>query len=393
MATMKTAPELSNTDTCKGTVAIYLPQLRIGGAEISTVNLANGLRGSGFKVWIVVHVTDHSLDDRLRDIEVVDLQVPNSLQALPALMRFLNVKKPDVLISALTHNNLIAALARTFAASPSLLIMTEHAPVTQQIELMGGVRYRVLPVLIPLLYPLADAIVAVSRGVQQDLKQIMWRRAELLSVIYNPVLPQHWQALSSAPIADPWFQLNAPPVVLSVGRLRTEKNFPMLIDAFARLRTTHPAMRLAILGDGPEKPALQAQIDTLGLQAHARLLGAVPNPLAYMRRSTLFVLASVHEGFGNVLVEAMACGLKVISTDCPVGPREVLDGGRFGTLVPVGDADALLAAMRAALDDKADPADTAQSVSHAMQFTVERCVQDFIALFATIRARKSNQPG
>ncbi len=184
-------------------------------------------------------------------------------------------------------------------------------------------------------YPWADTVIAVSEGVADDLVSCLGLSRAQITVIPNPVVSDDIEALANEPLEHPWFAPGAPPVLLAAGRLTTQKAFPTLLQAFARL-VPERDLRLMILGEGPDRGALQAEIDALGLGARVALPGFDPNPFRYLARARLFVLSSAWEGLPGVLIQAMACGTPVVSTDCPSGPREVLENGRLGPLVPVG---------------------------------------------------------
>lgn len=365
-------------------VAIYLPHLRPGGTEISILNLANAMHKQGVRVSIFIHEEeDGDLTGRSGDVRVVPLGVRHTLGALPALVRHLRAERPDVLLSALPHNNIVAVLARMLAGNGTRVVVTEHAPVTELIKQHSTLRYRVLPYLLPYLYRRADAVISVSEGVRDDLHELLSKPVLNSDVIYNPVLPLGWAEMSKEPI-DAWFADEAHPVVLSVGRLSKEKSFPTLINAFAAVHRQHPHLRLAILGDGPEMETLAGLIKELGLESSARLPGFVANPYAYMSRAKVFVLPSLFEGFGNVLVEAMACGTDVISSDCPVGPREILNSGAFGTLVPPADVGALADAL-ANVIERQEPIPAAKQ--RALQFTAEASSASYLRLFSGLRGK------
>jgi len=204
------------------------------------------------------------------------------------------------------------------------------------------------------------------------------------------VLPSNWRELAAEDVAHPWLAKGGPPVVLSVARLNEEKNLETFIRAFAKLHQRQPTVRLLMLGDGPERSKLEALVVSLGLQDAVELPGWVENPFPYMRRARVLVLASRFEGFGNVLVEAMACGTAVVSTDCPVGPSEILQGGRVGNLVPVGDEESLTRAIENAIEANGVRAGT---VERALEFSVERSTEQYVALFRELRAgaRRSTQ--
>lgn len=368
------------------TVLFYLPQMKVGGAEISLLRLAKGLHERGVQTAFVTHRADDAARALTGDLELLSLDVDRSLAAWHRLSGLLRQRRPDVLVSALTHSNIIAAVAAKLSGTRTRVVVTEHAPASSMRQLDTSRTYRITLQLVPWIYRLADAIVAVSKGVYKDfLPMLSTSTQRRLTVIPNPVLRANWWIQSQVQINDPWFRAGAPPVILSVGRLSPEKNFSLLIRSFAQLRPQASPPRLAIIGDGPERPALQKLIDRLGLSERVRLLGQCENPFAYMRRAAMFVLASRFEGFGNVLIEAMACGIPVISTDCPVGPHEILEGGRYGTLVATDDADALTEAIEARLRDlRPEP----EAVARALEFTAERSVEDYLALFSRV-ARKA----
>jgi glycosyltransferase involved in cell wall biosynthesis len=206
-----------------------------------------------------------------------------------------------------------------------------------------------MPFFVRHCYSGADEIVAVSKGVAADLGVrccLPWHR---IKVIYNPVLTPELLEKAREPVEHPWLAPNQPPVVLGVGRLTIQKDFSTLLRAFAQVRQRRPA-KLLILGEGDQRRQLEALSRELGVDGHVCLAGYRENPHAYMARAQVFVLSSIYEGFGLVLVEAMASGVPVVSTDCESGPREVLQDGRYGTLVPIGNVEALAQGITAQLD-------------------------------------------
>jgi glycosyltransferase involved in cell wall biosynthesis len=215
-------------------------------------------------------------------------------------------------------------------------------------------------------YIQADAITAVSHGVALDIARSIGIPREAITTLYNPTITPDFEARAGQPLDHPWFENGAPPVLLAVGRTTFQKDFATLLRAFARVRTDRP-VRLAIVGDANEKQTarLCALAGELGVQDDFCLLGYQPNPLPYMARAAVLVLSSRYEGFPNVLLEAMACGTPVVSTDCPSGPSEILDYGAYGALVPVGDDAALAAAIVATLEQ---PPDRARLEARAAKF-------------------------
>jgi glycosyltransferase involved in cell wall biosynthesis len=205
---------------------------------------------------------------------------------------------------------------------------------------------------------------------------------ERIDAIHNPVVTPELAARAAALLDDPWFQPGEPPVIIGVGRLAVQKDFGTLLRAFARVRSRRPA-RLVVLGEGDQRPRLERLAEELGVAADVRFPGFVDNPLAYMRRAAVFALSSIYEGLGNVVVEALACGCPVVSTDCPGGPAEILGHGRFGRLVPVGDSDAFGDALLAVLDD---PRESSPLLARARDFSASVIADRYLDVLTRVGA-------
>ena len=203
-----------------------------------------------------------------------------------------------------------------------------------------------------------------------DLARATRLPRERICVAPNPVVPTDVFALAAQPVDHPWFTTGSDPVLLGVGRLAPEKDFATLIRAFARVQRHRPA-RLMILGEGSERGSLEALVAALGLEDSVSLPGFAINPFAYMTRAGVFVLSSLSEGSPGALIQALACGAPVVATDCQNGPREILDGGRYGRLVPVGDVPALAEAVLAALTDPRSPVPEEAWIHHSQDAAVE----------------------
>lgn len=276
--------------------------------------------------------------------------------ALPALVRYLKREQPAALLAGGEWPNVVALAARRLAGNPTRVVVSEHIHVgASTAGAAQRKRRRLLPGLMARLYPGADAIVAVSEGVRQDLLARFPLPAGQVHTVYNPVITSALLAARDTPLDDPWFVPGAPPVLLNVAQLRVQKDQATLLRAFAHVRQQRPA-RLMILGEGNQRGPLETLARELGIVADVRFAGFVPNPLAYMRRAAVFVLSSAWEGLPTVLIEALACSSPIVSTDCPSGPAEILGYGRYGSLTPVGDASTLAAAILTALDAPVDRA-------------------------------------
>ena len=334
----------------KKRLAFLLPDLRGGGAQRVVLNLVKGISEQGYAVDLVLARAEGALLPQVvPPVRIVDLGAKRSLASLPALVRYLRRIQPAVLLSAVQHVNVIALLARRLSRARTRLIVSEHSVPSDLMQYAPSYRGRLVPYL-GHLYCWADGIVAVSHAVADDLARVSHMPRSRIQVIYNPVITPALRTQAKMSVSHPWFGPAQPPVVLGVGRLSASKSFASLIRAFACVRAKRPA-RLMILGEGEERPALEALIRELNLTEDVSLPGFVETPAAYMQQASLFVLSSTSEALPTVLIEAMYCGLPLIATACPGGAREILDDGRYGRLVPVGDIAALVQAMVQTLDE------------------------------------------
>lgn len=371
--------------------ALFIHTLSGGGIERSTIRLARRLTDLGHEVQIAVFSAEGSMVAEVSaDVRLVDFRSRHIATTILPYVRYMWREKPDVVISAMSGPNLIAALLNGILCPRCSVIITQRSRegILEGRQLRW--RHRVLQTICRIAYRRADAIVAISNGVAQRLLEtIPGLRREKMHVIYNPVWSPQLAELAKACADHPWLGAESPlPVVLGVGRLSEEKGFDTLIRAFGLL-TQHRAARLIIIGEGEERPKLERMITEMGLSGSVSLPGYIANPFAAMARCAVFVLPSQHEGFGNVLVEAMACGASIVSTNCPGGPGEILGGGQFGALVPVDDAPAMAEAIAAALDRPSDPA---QQVDRARVFSIEAAADHYLAL-AHVLARQGGTRG
>ncbi|HET7410346.1 MAG TPA: glycosyltransferase [Paracoccaceae bacterium] len=274
-----------------------------------------------------------------------------ALRYLPALADYLREHRPDVLLSANSWPNLVAIWARRLAGVQSRIVVSERVQLGERVRhLRRHARWRNLPRLIGEFYPEAVGVIAVSEGVARDLVSSAELPPETVKFLPNPVVSSRLEEMADAPVTHPWLADADIPVILGAGRLHPQKDFPSLLRAFALVREVRPA-RLIILGEGDQRTTLERLASTLGIEADFALPGHVENPFAYMKRSSVFVLSSRYEGLPGVLIQAMACGCPVVSTDCPSGPREIMKNGKLGALVPVGNFEDLAKAVLDAIDE------------------------------------------
>lgn len=382
-----------------------------GGVERMLVNLLLALDARGVQVdLLLLRAESPYLQNLPSSIRQTRLTGRHSLLAIPALARHLRRTRPAALLVAKDRAGRSAVLARALAGvnTPILLRLGTHLSTA-----MAGrstperwLRYR----LIRWLYRGIDAVVAVSEGVADDVRAISGLPAARAHVVRNPVITPELEGRAAAPCEHPWLNpenngktngdktngdnpkgdnkrkpngTEPLPVILAVGRLQRQKDFPTLIHAFARLRQQRPC-RLLILGEGKGREGLEQLIGELGLNDAVGLPGFVANPYPYMARASLLVLSSAWEGSPNVLTEAMALGTPVVATDCPSGPAEILQQGRFGPLVPVGNAEKLATAMASTLDAPL-PAETLRAA--VSDYHAERSAERYLELLRDLASR------
>lgn len=359
--------------TQQSRVALFVPTMHCGGAERMMLNLLRGMQQQGIPLDLLLSRAEGALLRELpHDVRVVDFRAPRVRQSLARLAGYLRTEQPYALFSRMSHANVTALAARKLSGTQVKIGVIEACNFSAQ-PATFALRRLLLPAM-RWLYPSADAVIAVSNGVARDLERLVRMRAGRVQTIYNPVVDERLPALASAPAPHRWLEEHVP-VVLGVGRLALQKDFATLIRAFARVRQQRAA-RLLIFGEGEERRALEELVRSLRLGADVCLPGVCANPLAAMSRASLFVLSSRFEGLPNVLIEALACGCPAISTDCPSGPEEILERGRYGALVPVGDSVRLAGAMLAAL---AQPAARATLRARGGEFSLDRALPRYLA--------------
>lgn len=333
-------------------VALFLPSLCGGGAERVMVELARNLSKRGVLVdMVLVKAEGPYLSELTSNIRVIDLGKSRVIGSLFGLVGYLRKEKPNTLLSTLTHANTLAVMAKLMARVPVRLVLRQAITlsISRKIETRSGLSAKLLPFFVHALYPLADSVIAVSKGVADDLVRETTLPVEKIAIISNPVVGLEFYRKAEQEISHPWLQPGEPPVVLGVGRLTIAKDFNTLIEAFVLVLKIRP-MRLIILGEGEQRKELQAKIDAYGLGDVISLPGFVQNPLPFMSKAGVFVLSSISEGLPNVLIQSLAIGTPVVATDCPSGPDEILESGRWGYLVPMRDPVAMSESIVQAID-------------------------------------------
>ncbi len=355
-------------------VVIFISSLGGGGAERAMILFARTIQELGVSVEIVCAQKTGPLQSLVDGTTpVIDLGAPRMLSAVRKLRRYLQHRKPKAIYSTVVHANLATVLATRGLKNIKVVLRESNAPISEQkITLSRRLGHR----LAPRLYAMADSVIAVSERVRQELIQHMPRVASRIVALDTPVIPTDFISQAAGDPLHPWFALGEPPVILGVGRLHPQKNFNLLIDAFAEVRARRPA-RLLILGEGPEREKLQRKISECGLGDDVQLFGFHLNPFSFMSRARVFVLSSIYEGMPNVLIQAMALGVPVVSTDCPGGSSECLEGGVLGELVPLNDPTAMSAAILRSLD-KGSQSEVAERVT--ARFGAEAASRKYLSL-------------
>ncbi len=359
------------------TICLTCPELA-GGIGRVIVNLANEFSDMGFRVHLLLERPVGPFLKLLRvEIQVISLPSTHQISGIPFLISYLLRHRPSVLITPVVQHTVLALLARRITRVKTMIFPTVHSTYSRKFEnLKASKRIKRLN-KIRKYYPQCDGIICVSGGVKEDFCSLTGIHPELITTIYNPVVNSQLYKMAEEPVEHPWFNAGQPPVIISVGRLEEAKNFSLLIDTFEIVRKRKRS-RLVIVGEGSERKALEQLISSSPHQSDIQLVGNQNNPYKFVKRAKLFVLTSFWEGLPTVLIEALALGTPVVSTDCPSGPREILENGRFGPLVPIGTATDLAESILKILDH---PTPSNLLVDGADRFNAHHIGTKYLGLF------------
>ena len=346
-------------------IANFIPSLSGGGAERVVVNLLHAFDRTKVTPILITGTASGPFANKIpKDVEVIDLKTPRMRNATRPLIKIMEGQYADLLISHLSHANIATLRAARKASRRPAIAVVEHMTMSAY----RGERLRDLFIkpLARRYYPEADHVISVSYDAARDLEQVLSLPDNSVETIYNPVVSPELKKHANEQARQPLNQFSGK-LILGVGRLSEQKDFSTLIQAFSKLlaRSKSP-LHLAILGTGEQQTMLEALISRLDLTQAVTLAGFQDNPYVWMKRADLFVLSSRWEALPTVLIEAMACGTNVISTDCPSGPREILPERFHRHLVPVGDTDCLAEQMHQVLSN---PVDAQEWIAAASQFS------------------------
>lgn len=342
-------------------IAILLTDLRGGGVERIRISLAQEFLLKGHQVeFVLMQARGELLSEAQSQFSVVDLNCRRVRNLPRKLARYLKDHRPDALLAAMWPLTVIAPLMRLLGYRGNIVV-SEHNPLSIQYSRWGRFHRAILRGSMAVSYPLAHARLGVSTGVAEDIAALSGLPRRMFDVVHNPVL---FQPVPGALLLKDIDRLWATPHgarILTVGSMKAQKNQPLLLNAFAQLE--NPDARLIFVGTGTGETDLRQLSNDLGVASRVIFAGFHPDPTPFYWTADLFVLSSDYEGFGNVIIEALACGTPVVSTDCPSGPAEILENGKHGRLVPVNDVHALSTAMQEALALSVDPARLKQRAS------------------------------
>jgi len=370
---VSTVPEQDTstaTDGDRPLLAFFIPDLSVGGAEQVAITIANGLATRGYDIDLLLSRASGELRSELSEqVSIVELPpsttpVVGVAAHLPFLATYLNKRKPAALFPHLEHPSIVSLAINRFLNTDTAVIPTQHSAFGHEVE--ATPKDQIVRRIVPRLYPASDQIVSVSEGVADSLTDRTPVERSDISVLYNPVDVEQIRERASQPVEHEWVEGDDRDVVLFVGRHARQKNLDGWVRAFEKIVNKNPDARAIIAGKGPCREQVQTTVERLGLSDTVSLPGFVDNPYRYMRKSDVFLLSSRYEGLPTVLIECLAVGCPVVSTDCPSGPREILSDGEHGTLVPMDDIDGL---ANAVCDTLADPPDSDRLRSRADDFS------------------------
>ena len=362
-------------------ISFFSYDMRVGGAEKMILTLLPRFINAGYSVDLVlVKKAGAFLNEIDPGVTIISLGKEHVSQSLIPLIRYFKKTKPDIFISSLTHLNTISILARIISRAKTKTIITEHSSITIN-NLQKGGKEVILVFLAKFLYPHADKTVVVSEGAAQNLIEALKINPNKVQKIYNPIDIDRIRILASETIDESWLNEKNAPVLIAIGRLEQEKNFFFLLDVFQTLIKKRKA-RLLILGEGSEREALEQQIRAYGIQNDVKLPGIKTNPYPYIAAADILLCTSRYEGFNITLVESLACGTPVISIDCPYGPAEILENGKYGQLIPPGDRYGMVNAIIAAIDHPESLPSKEKLAERANYFSIERIFSEYQELIS-----------
>ena len=364
-------------------IAFVIPDVKGGGAQKMMINLANEFAARNFRVDLVLFNKEGTYLDNINDnVTIHNFNKPRTAASISSLKNYIKQEEPDILISALFHVNIATIIARLLCGkTKTRLIVSERNHLSCRLSEMPFLQRFLLMRSVKFLYPYADKIIGISEGVRKDLLELIKpKERSFIKTIYNPVITEEFDQMLEQEVRSVFKDDDSLKLVTS-GRLVLQKDYPTLLKALAIYNEKYGSAQLAILGDGILKQEMEILAKTLNVSDKVYFLGFVENSLAHMRQADMFVISSAWEGFCNVIVEALYCGLKVVSTDCRSGPAEILEYGQYGGLVDVGDAHEFASRIDDINREEYYPD---HQKRRALEFTAPKKADEFLEVFKEV---------
>jgi glycosyltransferase involved in cell wall biosynthesis len=361
-------------------IAFFYRELDQGGIQRMLIDCTNYFAENGHDVSFVLMKRSEDYHQLLNPkIKIIYFESIKKIKLYKSFSDILKREQFDLLYSATPALNIFTIVTKILSGTNTKIIISEHNNTLVFFRNMKFTLSKLTYLSIPLLYRFADGIIAVSKGVGDGLKKIALLSNDRISVIHNPAYSPIIQEQLKLQAEHEWFLNKEIPIFITVGRLTEAKNHDLLLEAMSLVVKNRPA-RLMIIGEGHLRPALEKKIADLQLTDCVRLVGFIVNPVSWISEADVFVLSSNYEGFGIVLVEALAAGTTIVSTDCDYGPEEILNT-KYGYLVPVGNRVELARKMEFALDH---PIEKTLLTRRAKEFSVENIMQQYTNMFESI---------
>jgi glycosyltransferase involved in cell wall biosynthesis len=357
-------------------LTIFMPSLNIGGAEIVVIRLIEGLSVRGVRINLILATKSGELRQYIpEEINIIDFSCSRTVYSLYKLVKYLKKNKPKKLLSHLHRANRIVVLANILSGMKSELYLVNHSTLSSVLDSLPIYKKLLKIASYKILYRYATKIIHVSEGAARDFEKELKMKEGSVKVIYNPIVTDNMiNSYNSTIVPHIWFKNKNIPVILSAGGFRKVKGYDVLIEAFYLLQKRVEA-KLILLGDGDLRQELENKVRLLKLTQKVYMPGYVNNVYDYMKHAPVFVLSSRREALPTVLVEAMACGCSIVSTDCPNGPAEILENGKYGYLVPVNDPNALSDAIEYVLNT---PYSSSELIKRANDFSVKKSIDKYL---------------
>jgi glycosyltransferase involved in cell wall biosynthesis len=357
-------------------ILLFIRALHGGGAQRAMVRYANALTDRGYDTTVLVLNDKGEFNKELNaNVNLIVLKANRIITAIPSITKQLKLIDPDVIMVTEPACNIAVIIARLFSGIQTRLLIREGLFPSVACKESPYLQTRISYRLAPYLYKKADVIVGIASELADDLSTFLKvPRDEITLIPINPVVTPKLYELAEQSTNHEWLNNKYCPVFLGVGRLEAQKDFKTLIKAFCLVRKKIKC-KLIIIGNGNLHDELTSQIQETDYSKDIDLAGFNVNPFSFMAKADVLVLSSRYEGLPNTLIEALACGVPSVSTDCKSGPRDILNSGEFGPLVPVGDEFQMSDAM---LDTLNNPIDKDILIARGAEYTLDKSIDAYL---------------